>query len=170
LRVFALLDKTKRIEKEMLKQLLIVLCLSNLVACAASEERPETESAGASSAGSDCISQGSIRDYRVLDAANLIVTEGVSRKYHVVLSRPAHGLSSTWRIAFSAPSGRVCSKFSDLVVDDSIVPQKIRIASVNRLTPEDEEELLIRFGKKEPETVQPRQPEDIEGAEVEGLD
>jgi hypothetical protein len=38
------------------------------------------------------------------------------------------------------------------------------------LTPEDEEDLLIRFGKKEPEIEQPRQPEEVEGAEVEELD
>lgn len=152
------------------KHIVIVAILSILSACATNKEGAvEGESAGAR-IGSDCISQGSIRDYTVLDDANLIVTEGVSRKYHMELSRRAFGLRSTWQIGFRTPTGRVCGGFSDIVVNDGIGPDSIRISSIRRLTPEDEEDLLIRFGKKEPEIEQPRQPEEVDGAEVEELD
>jgi hypothetical protein len=41
---------------------------------------------------------------------------------------------------------------------------------VRRLTPEDEHDLLVRFGKKEPDYTEPRQTEQVDGAEVEELD
>lgn len=154
----------------MLKHILIMVSLSSLVACASGGEGLETDPDSDVVRGTDCISQNSIRDYTVLDDANLIVSEGVKRKYHVVLFRRAHGLRSTWRIAFSSHSSRICSRFGEVIVDDGFVPQKIRISSIRQLSPEDEEELLIRFGKKEPEHEQPRQPEEVEGAEVEELD
>ncbi|MGI9273192.1 MAG: DUF6491 family protein [Woeseiaceae bacterium] len=154
----------------MYKQLLIITLSCTLVACAGTENRPDEALEDDSRAGSDCISQGSIRDYTVLDDANLIVSEGAKRKYHMVLSRRAFGLRSSWRIAFSSATGRVCAGFSEIIADDGFGPEKIRIASIRRLTPEDEEDLLIRFGKKEPEHEQPREPEDVTGAEVEELD
>ena len=127
-------------------------------------------SPGAESAAIDCISQGSIRDYTVLDDQNLIVIQGASRKYHVELSRRAHGLRSSRAIGFKSQTGRICGGFDDLVVDDGYRPETIRISSIRRLSPESEEDLLIRFGKIEPEYEQARPPENVEGAEVEELD
>jgi hypothetical protein len=48
--------------------------------------------------------------------------------------------------------------------------ESIRITSIRELTPEEEEDLLIRFGKKEPEIKQTPAPHEVEGAEVEELD
>jgi len=154
----------------MFKQSLIVVFLCSLVACATGENRPDEGLEDEYQAGSDCISQGSIRDYTVLDDANLIISERPKRNFHVVLSRRAYGLRSSWRIGFSSPTSRICAGFSEIIADDGFGPEKIRIASIRRLTPEDEEELLVRFGKKEPEHEQPRQPDDVTGAEVEELD
>ena len=154
----------------MYKQILIIIISSSLLGCATGGGEPTEERSEARVGGSDCISQGSIRDYTVLDDANLIVTERPKRKYHVVLSRRAVGLRSSWRIAFSSHTGRICGGFGELVVDEGFGPAKIRIASIRRLSPEDEEDLLIRFGKKEPQQEQPRAPEETEGAEVEELD
>jgi hypothetical protein len=120
--------------------------------------------------GSDCISQMTIRDYQVLDDSNLIVTGAAKRKYHVILSRRAFGLASTWRIAFRSSSGRICSGFSEVVVDDGIGAEVINIRSVRQLTPEEHDDLLVRFGKKEPDVNQATAPEPVEGAEVEELD
>jgi hypothetical protein len=153
-----------------IKQLVIALILCSLGGCASTEEGQTEESYGAESTGSDCISQSSIRDYTVLDDANLIVTQGAKRKYHVQLSRRAYGLRSSRAIGFHSQTGRICGKFSDLLVDDGFGPEKIRISSIRQLSPESEEELLIRFGKIEPEYEQPRRPENVEGAEVEELD
>lgn len=152
------------------KQLFIIITSCGLVACAGGNEAPQQDPEAQVSSRSDCISTGSIRDYTVLDDANLIVTERASRKFHVVLSRGAFGLRSSSRIGFQSDTSRICGNFDNLVIDDGFGPEKIRIASVKRLTPETEEQLLIRFGKKEPENVQPRAPEKVEGAEVEELD
>ncbi len=122
------------------------------------------------STGPDCIFEGTIRDYRVLDESNLVVTASASRKYHIELSRRAYGLKSTWAIGFSSPGSRICAGFSDIVVDDSFGPEAIRINKIRRLSPDEYEDILIRFGKKEPEIEQPREPEEVKGAEVEELD
>lgn len=153
-----------------LKHILILLSLSSLAACASSEKPQEGEQSAGQSRGTDCISQGSIRDYTVLDDANLIVSAGAKRRYHLELSRRAYGLRSSWKIAFQSSTGRICGGFSNIIADDGFGPERIRIASIRQLTPEDEEDLLIRFGKIEPEYEQPRQPEEVDGAEVEELD
>ena len=154
----------------MIKQLVILISLSSLGACASTEQGELEEPQAAESRGSDCISQGSIRDYTILDNANLIVTQGSSRKFHVELSRQAYGLRSSSAIGFQSQTGRICERFSEILIDDGFSMEKIRISSIRRLSPESEEELLIRFGKIEPEFEQTRQPEKVEGAEVEELD
>ena len=153
-----------------LKQVVIVLFSCYLVACAAPDESPDGDEIQAESRLSDCISQATVRDYRVLDDSNLIVTASGRRKYHVVLSRRAFGLKSTWQIGFHSATGRICSGFSDLIVNDGFGPERIRIASIARLTPEDEEDLLIRFGIIEPEFEQAPATEEVDTAEVEELD
>lgn len=120
--------------------------------------------------GNDCISQGSIRDYEVLDDGNLIVNTGVKRKYHVALVRRGFGLRSSWRIGFKSRSPQVCPGFSELVFDDGTGVQSIQVRSIRALTPEEYDDLLVRFGKKEPEDKQAPEPEKVEGAEVEELD
>ena len=158
------------IKKDHIKQVIIVFFSSILLACAATEKGSLEGHFQAESRGTDCISQASVRDYTVLDDANLIVTEGANRRYHVVLTRRAYGLRSSWQIGFRSSTGRVCGGFDDLIVKEGFGPESIRIASIRRLTPEDEDELLVRFGKKEPDTVQTPTPEDVESAEVEELD
>jgi hypothetical protein len=79
-------------------------------------------------------------------------------------------LRSSWSIAFDTPTGRVCAGFSEVVFDDQMGIDKIRIASIRALTPEDEEDLLIRFGKKKPEFEHTPTPHEVKGADVEELD
>ena len=153
-----------------IKQIFIVFTLCILAGCAASSDPVEDELYAEESRGTDCISQVTVRDYRVLDDSNLIVSEAARRKYHVVLSRRAMGLKSTWQIGFRSSAGRICPGFSDLVVDDGFRGDRIRIASIRRLTPEDEEDLLIRFGKIESDVEHTPEPAAVDGAEVEELD
>jgi hypothetical protein len=120
--------------------------------------------------GSDCISQMTVRDYTVLDDTSLIVTGARSRKYHVTLYRSAFNLRSSWRIGFRSRTGQICPGFSDLIVSDGIGTEQIKILSIRELTPEEYEELLVRFGKKQPDETQASEPEEVEGAEVEELD
>jgi len=156
--------------KKLYKQLIIILSLSTLLGCASNQEAGIDAPEETVSRRSDCISKGSIRDYRVLDAQNLIVSEGASRKYHVALSRRANGLRSSTAIGFQSTSSRVCGGFDSLIYDDAFGAEKIRITSIRRLTPEEEDDLLVRYGLREPEVQEPRQPNEVEGAEVEELD
>ncbi len=80
------------------------------------------------------------------------------------------GLRSSWKIAFRSTSGRVCGRFDDILVDDGFGPESIRIAAIRQLTPEEYDELLVRFGKKEPAVEPAPAPDDVESAEVEELD
>ena len=149
----------------------IVFFSSVLAACATSNERLDQSAEERPGGGHDCISQVSIRDYYVLDDANLIVTGSLKRRYHVTLTHRAFGLRSTWRIGFRSPTGQICPGSSDLIVADGMGSgEKIRVRSIRELTPEEHEDLLVRFGKKEPEVPQALEPADVSGAEVEELD
>jgi hypothetical protein len=150
----------------LIKQLVIIFFLSVLVACAGSEGRPD----GESDRHDDCIHEPSIRGYRVLDEQNLIVDVSGRRSYHVVLWRKAHGIRSSWGIAFDSPSSRICAGFSEVLFRGHLNGESIRITSIRVLTPEEEEHLLVQFGKKEPEIKHTPAPQEIEGAEVEELD
>ncbi len=153
-----------------IKQIFTAIISSSLVACASPDEAPSSANFEPSSSGSDCIIERTIRDYRVLDESNLVVTASHRDKYHIELTRPAYGLRSTWQIGFSSPGSRICPGFSELIVDDSFGPEAIRIRSIRRLVSEEYEDLLIRYGKKKPEIEQTREPEEVPGAKVEELD
>jgi hypothetical protein len=58
----------------------------------------------------------------------------------------------------------------EVVVNDGFRLESYRIRSIRELSPEDLEDLLIRFGKKKPEIEQPAATEEVDGAEVEELD
>ena len=152
------------------KQLFILFISSSLAACAGTAEPSLGDPESATARGSDCISEMSVRDYSVLDDTNLVVTGAVSRKYHVTLYRSAFDLRSTWRIGFRSPTGQICPGFSDLIVADGVRNERIKIRSIRELTREEYEDLLVHFGKKQPEQTQASEPEDVEGAEVEELD
>jgi hypothetical protein len=154
----------------LLKQCIILLFSSLILACAGGGEAIEGSDTAAETRRSDCISSGTIRDYRVLDDANLIVTGSGKRTYHITLSRRAIGLRSSWKIGFRSTTGQICASFGELVVDDGMGPERIRIASIRQLTPDEHDALLVRFGKIEPEFEQPPAPASVESAEVEELD
>jgi len=153
-----------------LKQLFIVFISSYLVACAGTPEEGGSLADEARSGRLDCISQMSIRDYQVLDDANLIVTGGGRRAYHVTLYQKAFGLRSTWRIGFKSTAGRACAGSAELIVDSGMGLETYRVRSIRELTPEEHDDLLVQFGKKEPEAGTGPAPEEVEGAEVEELD
>jgi hypothetical protein len=153
-----------------LKQLVIALFSCCLVSCASPESATEPAKTAAGSGRTDCIFRSSIRGYSVLDESNLIIEGSGRRKYHVTLRQRAHGISSSWGITFDSRSSQVCAGFSEVVFDDHLNGQSIAIASIRELSPEDHEDLLIRFGKKKPEIEQTPAPAEVKGAEVEELD
>jgi len=153
-----------------IKQLFITITSCALASCASPESVAETGKTGAGGGRTDCIFRSSIRGYSVLDEANLIIEGSGRRKYHVALRQRAYGISSSWGITFDSPTSRVCAGFSEVVFDDHLNGQSIAIASIRELSPEDYEDLLIRYGKMKPEIEQTPAPAEVKGAEVEELD
>ena len=142
-----------------------------MVACAGGTEQADEVADSAPSRNQDCIFQSSIRDYQVLDDRNLIVNAGGKRTYHVELSRRAFGLRSNWSIGFRSPTGRLCPGFGEVIVDDGFDrAEAIRVSTIRAVDPDELDEILVRFGKKEPEYEEPPPEEDVQGAEVEELD
>lgn len=154
------------------KQLLIGLISCGLAACAGNKSSSGDAESTAPDRRSDCISGSSVRGYKVLDDANLVIDAMGRRRYHVTLQRPSFGLSSSWSIAFDSRFGRVCAGSGDLLVSGGGNDHRIRIRirAIRELSPEEHEDLLIRYGKKEPEIKQTPAPQDVEGADVEELD
>ena len=90
----------------LLKQFVILLYSSLLLACAGHDEVIEGDDSAAETRRSDCISSGTIRDYQVLDDANLIVSGSGKRKYHITLSRRATGLREEYVPVRGIPAAR----------------------------------------------------------------
>ncbi len=157
-------------KKRLTKQLVALITSSTLLACAGTKEVTDDAAADAPKRGSDCIFRSSIRGYSVLDEANIIVEASGRRNYHVALRRRAYGLKSSWGISFESPTGRVCAGFSEVTFNGQGRADHVRITSIRALTPEDHEDLLIQYGKKEPEIEQTSVPQEVAGAEVEELD
>ena len=156
-----------------LKQIVIAISLSALAGCAGTAEQAGETGPEDRDWRDDCIHEPSVRGYRVLDEQNLLVDAAGRRTYHVVLRRKAYGLRSSMGIAFKSTSSRVCDDFSEILFHENVFDRtfdSIRIRSIRLLTPEEEEHLLIQFGKKEPEIEQTPTPQDVKGAEVEELD
>jgi hypothetical protein len=158
--------------KVMLKQLVLVCSLCTLVACVGTSEPTDSAETGATDSRRDCIPEPSIRGYTVLDEQNLIVDSSGRRRYHVVLRRRAYGLQNSLGVVFDSPTSRICSGLSDVVFSNSFGgrTETVGILDVRLLGPDEEEDLLIKFGKKEPEIRQTPVPREVEGAEVEELD
>lgn len=156
--------------KYLIKPIVIGVFSSVILGCATAGDEYESAGDPVASRGNDCILQSTIRDYQVLDDRNLIVTAGAKRTYHVELTRRAYGLRSNWSIGFKTPAGRVCSGFSEVIVDDGFGRKEaIPLRSVREVGPDELEAILIQYGKKVPEEQEAPAAEEVEGAEVEEL-
>jgi hypothetical protein len=155
--------------KIVIRQLLVIILSSSFVACAASPDPTAADYEEPEPRGSDCIFEGSIRDYRALDDRNLVVTSTRKQKYHMRLSHSAFGLSSAWGIGFVTRTGQICPG-SEIVVTNGFDPDAVRIYSIRAIDEQEYENLLVRHGEKVPEKVETPPAEDIDGAEVEELD
>jgi hypothetical protein len=106
----------------------------------------------------------------VLDDSNIVVSASASRKYHIVLTRRAFNLKSSWNIGFSSPTSRICGRFSEVVVDDTFGPERIRIESLRQISDEEYEDLRAAFDAGYERADRPLPQEDVAGAEVNELD
>jgi hypothetical protein len=155
-----------------IKQLSIVFFSCVLVACVGTPEEGSVAADEAQSSRGDCILERSIRGYTVLDEQNLIVEGSGRRQYHLVLRRRAYGLRHSLGIVFDGTTSRICAGFDEIRYEGSLggKSDSVRIDSIREISAEEEEDLLIQFGKKEPEIEHTPSPGNTNGADVEELD
>ena len=157
--------------KVLLKQILISVSSSILLAsCAVTEPRSELGD-DLNPRGSDCISIRTIRDYTPLDRSSLILEASGKRYYYVTLSGSAFELRSSFRIGFDSRDDWLCPYGGDRLVVDGLgsgMDYGNSIRGIDRITAEQADELLYRHGRKErPETGEGRPPPELGGADVE---
>lgn len=157
------------IHKRSKNPILVILTSSVLVACAGTGEAPDAASEDIDYRGSDCILIPTIRDYRTLDDRNLLIYGPAKRAYLVTLFRPSFELRSSFQLGFSSRDDRLCPYGGDAIVVGSLSREEIGIQSISRVSEEQVEQLLVRYGKKEPAEQQAPEPGKVKGAEVEEL-
>ena len=150
-------------------QLLAILIASALSSFAAAQDGPRKQLDDLDLRGSDCILIRTIRDYTPLDDRNLLVWGPGKRGYFVTLIRPAFGMRSSFRLGFSSRDDQLCPFGGDAIVFGDGPHEQVRVRSISRVDKEQAEELMIRFGKKEPAENPTPDPARVEGAEVEEL-
>jgi hypothetical protein len=72
-------------------------------------------------------------------------------------------------LGFDSRDDQLCPFGGDGIVVGSLHQESIGIQSISRVSEEQAEQLLIRYGRKEPAEQQAPPPKDVEGAEVEEL-
>ncbi len=155
--------------KTLLKQRFIVLSSCGfLVSCASVEENSGLER-DIDFQGSDCISIPTIRDYTPLDRSTLLMKGSGRRNYLVTLMTPAFDMRSSYQIGFVSRDDSLCPYGGDRLVFGGLSSYEVMIRGISRITTEQADELLIRYGKKEPEEQEDQAPPDVKGAEVEEL-
>jgi hypothetical protein len=151
--------------------LLITLATSSLVASCASTGGQAPSAAGdIDYHGSDCIFIRTIRDYSELDDQNLLIWGPGKRAYYVTLFRPSFELRSSFQLGFDSRDDQLCPFGGDQVVVGGLNREAIGIQSISEVSEEQAEQLLIRYGRKEPAEQQAPPPKEVKGAEVEELD
>jgi len=154
--------------KTFLKQHITITSLCVLLASCASTGEDSGLGRDIDFNGSDCISIATIRDYTALDKSTLLLTGAGNRRYLVTLMSPSFELRSSMQLRFESRDGSLCPYGGDqLSFGFSDYPESIR--GISRLTREQADELLVRYGKKEPEEQEDQAPPEVTGAEVEEL-
>jgi len=144
-----------------------------LGACSSTEERPDSSGKTATDLdfrGNDCILIRTVRDYTPLDNQHLLLRGPGNRGYFVTLSRPTFEMRPTAGLRFDSIDEQLCPYGGDSIVFGGGTNERVPIQFMSRVTAEQEEYLLIRYGIKEPvESQTPAEPEAVKGAEVEEL-
>ena len=120
--------------------------------------------------GSDCIWIRSIRDYTPLDDRTLLIWSGVSQPYFVRLHTATHDMRSGIAMKLVSRDDRLCPYGGDGLVFGSYETFPATVRSISRLTKDQAEDMMVRYGKKESGEPQTPAPKEVEGAEVEELD
>ncbi|HSG66829.1 MAG TPA: DUF6491 family protein [Gammaproteobacteria bacterium] len=101
----------------------------------------------------DCIFTRAITDWRPLDNMNLVVFTGRRQAYHVQLTMRSTSLRFEDRLAFTDRDGRLCPYGGDSIVINGMMPDRIPIASIRRLTEAQLVDLYRSYGISVPEII-----------------
>ncbi len=148
----------------------VMLCISCvlLISCATTEEGEDLGN-DIDYRGSDCISIRTIRDYQPLDNRNLLVKAGGKRTYFVTLAVSSFEMRSSYRLGVDSRDSWLCPYGGDKIVFGGLSEMGFSVRSISRVTEDQEEELLIRYGKIEPPELQEPASPEVKGADVEEL-
>jgi len=155
--------------KNILIHILIVVFLSGCATSSTAPEAPSRQFSDLDYQGNDCILIRSVRDYTPLDDRHLLIRGPANRAYFVTLFQPAFDMRGSVSIGFDSRDDQLCPFGGDAVVFGSLGRERSTIRSINRVSAEQEEAILIRFGLKEPAEPKAPEPPEVKGAEVEEL-
>jgi hypothetical protein len=156
-------------KKNLTKQLIVIIISCSLLPVFGVAEEAERLPDDLDLNGSDCIWIRTIRDYTPLSRDSLLIHASGKRSYFVRLLAPGFGLKSSFQLGTRSRDDQLCPYGGDSLIFDDLPGGEVRIQAISRVTPDQVEQLLIRYGKKEPsDTEDPALPE-VKGAEVEEL-
>jgi hypothetical protein len=157
------------------KKLLIFQCLVLITLCGCSatgdgDWEPSERDVGLDYRGVDCILIRTIRDYRPLDSSHMLISGPAKRAYFVTLFGPAFDMRGSMGLTFDSRDDQLCPFGGDAIKFGGLVHERVSIQSISRVTAEQEQDILFRFGLLERAEKRPPEPVSIKGAEVEELD
>ncbi len=155
--------------KNLIKHVITVIISCSLVSIFAAAEEQDKLPDDLDLNGSDCIWIRTIRDYTPLSRDSLLIHASGKRSYFVRLMTLRFGAQSSFQIGTVSRDDRLCPYGGDTLIFDRYSGDESRIRSISRVTPDQVEMLLIRYGKKEPVDQPDPAPPEVKGAEVEEL-
>jgi len=158
------------LKKILIIQLLIIFTSSGCATNSAGSGSSSSTRAGLNYRGSDCILIRTIRDYRTLDDRHLLISGSARRTYFVTLLSPVFELRGSASLRFQSRDEQLCPYGGDTIIFGTFGRGGTRIQSISRVSAEQEEEILLRFGLIERAEQAPPEPGNVTGAEVEELD
>ncbi len=153
--------------KVILIHILTVLFLGACSTSPPSEDGADERLSDLDYRGSDCILIRTVRDYTPLDNQHLLIRGPGRRAYFVTLIRPAFEMRGSMGLRFESRDDQLCPYGGDAIIFGGISNERVTVQAISRLTADQEEQLLIRYGKKTPPDAET--PADVKGAEVEEL-
>lgn len=157
-------------KKIVIFQLVMLLTSSGCATNSEPGERESAATAGMNFRGSDCILIRTIRDYRPLDNSHLLISGSGRRTYFVTLLGPVFEMRGSASLRFESRDDNLCPYGGDAIVFGHFSRGGTRVQAISRITAEQKEEILLRFGLVERTEQTAPEPGNVKGAEVEELD
>ena len=155
--------------KVLTKQSFIVLISCALVYISAAAEEENELPEDLDLRGSDCIWIRTIRDYTPLSRDSLLIHAAAKRSYYVSVFSSSFAMRTSFQLGTRSRDDRLCPYGGDALIFGTFPGDEARIQSIKRLTSDQVEQILIRYGKKDPGDTQDPAPPEVKGAEVEEL-